>query len=312
MRLLRKVLLFLVPIILIIVSGIYYYAVNNILPYSPIRPHRITKNEITKLYSQGINPAMLGLRYSQFNITVEDSIPLKGWYVFATTDTSFGTLILLHGIASCKESNLGFADTLAHLGYNSILFDLRAHGESGGINCTFGYYEKKDIAAYIDSTLTRYDDVLPIGIYGNSLGSAIALQALELDKRLSCGIVESPFANLRDIVYDYWVRMSGIPLRFISNQALTNSERIAHFVADSVNPAKSAKQIFQPVLVIHGEKDIHVSVEYGKRVYKNLPSPAKEWYSISDADHYNIRKVAGPIYMKTIQEFLMKYLRKQI
>lgn len=287
----------------------YYIAVYHVLPYSPIRPHRISRDEVAKSFPK-TQPRDYGLRSEPLDVDVEDSIKLKGWFVFAKTDTPMGTIILLHGIADSKESLLGFADTLARLGYNCILYDSRAHGESGGTDCTFGYYEKTDVSAYINAATKRFTSLEPFGIYGNSLGAAVAIQTMAIDRRIMCGIVESPFATLREVIYDYWKRLSGLPIRFIPNDALRNSERIAHFVADSVKPEESAKRIGCPVLVAHGDQDKHISIDYGKRVYRNLRSPEKQWYPIHGANHYDLSRVGGEAYFDALRHFLQAHLRK--
>lgn len=290
----------------------YEYAVTNILAYAPIRPHRFSRDEVARFVSRRADPGVFGLRFAPLNVGTDDAVVLKGWFIYAAVPTKpYGTLILLHGIGNCKESLLGMANTFARLGYNCILYDSRAHGESGGMYCTFGYYEKKDVSAVIDDVCKHFDSASPIGIYGHSLGAAVAIQAMAEDKRIRCGVVECPFATLREVVYDYWVRLSHVPLHFIPDQALENSERIAHFRVDSVKPEESARRIDQPVLIAHGEEDRDISILYGKRVFDNLRSFNKVWYPIPDADHNNVSIVGGARYFKMLTRFLKKGLPSQ-
>jgi len=51
-------------------------------------------------------------------------------------------------------------------------------------------------------------------------------------------------------------------------------------------------------------------VEYGKRIYRNLASPVKEWYQLDQGDHYNLARVGGEDYHNRIREFLRNYLKK--
>jgi uncharacterized protein len=291
-------------------SAGYYIAVYHILPYSSIRPHRITREEKTLLYSGHYDPSTFNLKFENLDVLVEDSITLRGWFIHAKGNTGVATIILLHGIANCKESLLGFADTLAQLGYNCILYDARAHGESGGSNCTYGFYEKHDVSAYIDKATKEYAHVGPIAIYGNSFGAAVALQAMAGDKRIRCGIVECSFATLREVAYDYWKRLSHLPIHFIPDAALKNSEKIANFPVDSVKPEESAKQIDCPVLIAHGDQDKNISWEYGMRVFRNIKSPAKEWYLVHGAGHYDVPKVGGSAYFNILIKFLEVHTSK--
>src|SRR5512140_1300003 len=282
-----------------------YVVIEHVLPYSPIRPHRITRAEIVNAVHAEPTPEMFGLRSEPFSITVEDSIGLKGWFLHADSSRPFGTIVILHGIASCKEAMLPTAKTFVRAGFNCIVYDMRAHGESGGQYCTFGYYEKKDLSRYVDSALARFGALVgPVAVMGGSLGAAVALQAMEADPRLCCGIVESPFATLREVVFDYMKRMSGIPVRWISDRALTRSGEIARFPVDSVRPEESARHITQPVMVVHGLQDQHISPEYGKRVYQNLASHDKEWVPVPQASHFNIASVGGEAYKRQILDFM--------
>jgi uncharacterized protein len=289
---------------LLIVGGIgIYIATEYYLPYSPIRPYRITRDEIARVYAQCATPAGFDLKYKTLDIIVEDTLQLKGWFIFARTDSVQGTIVLLHGIGSCKEAWLPIADTLARNGFNSVLFDLRAHGESGGMNCTFGYYEKYDVSAVINETQKRIGDVGPYAVFGHSLGASIAVQAMAVDSRIVCGIAQSPFATLREILHDYWRQMSGISLTCIPDAAIKNTELIAHFTVDSVRPENDARFILHPMMIIHGVLDKKISIEYGKRVYNNLQSPEKEWYPIEKGDHDYLSEIGGKEYYEKIIPF---------
>jgi len=298
----------LLPIFALI--SLYYVAVYRILPYSAIRPYRVTPQDLSTRFPDGALPSNIGLNYSNFDVTVEDSILLKGWFIRSKIDSARGTVIVLHGIGSSKELMLGFANSLANLGYNSILFDSRAHGQSGGINCTFGYYEKYDVKHYIDESLLRFSDVEPIGIYGTSLGGAIALQTMAIDNRIKCGIIASTFGTLREVVYDYFKLQSHLPLKFISDEALDRSQVITNFPVDSIRPEESAKHILQPVLIVHGAQDRNISINYGRRIFNNIASAEKQWYEIPTGDHNNLGSAGGQQYAVTIEEFLHKYLRR--
>ena len=301
-----------IPFVLLLILLIGYlvieYAAQNILAYSPIRPARCTKETLLK-YNNGIyTPDQLNLRYKDFNITVEDTIKLRGWLIFSDSVAAKGTIFLLHGIASCKATMLNTAKLLASFGFNSVIYDSRANGESGGINCTFGFYEQKDLSAYIDSTQSRYPNSAPYGALGNSLGASVLIQTMAKDKRIVCGIAESPFANLRDIIRDYFSRMFYLRINWIPDKALEYSEKIANFSVDSVAPSKSAKNIIQPIMIVHGLRDEHISYKYGKEVFDNIKSNEKVWYPIEAGEHNNLSQVGGGKLNEAIITFFNKHL----
>jgi uncharacterized protein len=285
-------------------------AIEHVLPYSIIRPHRITHDELVKAVHGDVSPEFFGLHSEPFNITVEDTIRLKGWFIHADSSRPLGTVVVLHGIASCKEAMLPRARSFAHAGFNSIVFDLRAHGESGGQYCTFGYREKEDVRRYIDSALARFGPAVgPVVVWGGSLGAAVALQVMESDSRIQCGVVESPFATLREVVFDYMKRMSGISVQWIADAALTRAGEIARFPVDSIRPQESARHVMQPVMVVHGLQDEHISSEYGKRIYQNLCSTDKVWVPVAQATHFTISSVGGEAYKRQMTDFFLNHVR---
>jgi dipeptidyl aminopeptidase/acylaminoacyl peptidase len=307
--------LFTIPAVLIVLLASAWYiadrSMKDYFAYSTIRPERVTKAHILAEHPEDIDPSKKGMRYSDFNITVEDTIHLKGWFVYAAKATSRGTVILLHGISSCKNMMLPLAKELTEQGYNCICYDSRANGESGGINCTFGYYEKHDVSRYIDSAIVRYPRSAPYGIMGHSLGAAVALQAMAIDKRIVCGIAESPFADLKNTLRDYFERMAHIKLDFIPDRALEYSEKIAGFEADSVSPALAAKNITQPIMIIHGLNDEHINSKYGKLDFDNIASAHKFWYPVAGGTHTNLGEAGGEELNKKIKSFFAQYLKPQ-
>lgn len=186
MKLLRNSSIFL---LLLLLTGCL--VTKHILPYAIISPTRCTDEQIRKDFPKGNLPTDYHLRFDTLDIVVRDSIRLKGWFIHSSIEASHGTVIVLHGISSCKEHQLPLAELLTHEGYNVIAFDLPAHGKSEGVYTTFGFYERHDIVTLIDSVLHNYQDVEPIGITGHSLGGAIAVQTMAIDDRIKCGIIQS-------------------------------------------------------------------------------------------------------------------------
>lgn len=307
----KKVIRIVLPVLAILCVGLVVgvnYAIEHILPYSPIRPHRCTREEMALFAPDLQSPAAFTERWDDFDITVEDSIRLKGWFIPSLRQPSQGTIIVLHGIASCRIAMLSIARECVQNGFNCLVYDSRANGESGGLNCTFGYYEKRDVSAYLDSALDRYPGCGPFGIFGDSFGAAVTIQALAVDKRLVCGVAQSPFASLRDVIHDYFRQMFLVPFYFIPDAALKYSERIAHFSVDSVQPALDARKVIQPTLIVHGESDSKVASQYGRTVYDNLASPQRELYLIPAAGHTDLARVGGTEYHKRVLGFFMNYM----
>lgn len=95
------------------------------------------------------------------------------------------------------------------------------------------------------------------------------------DKRLGFGIIESTFSDFRIIVHDYIKHFAGFDIPFLSEYLVYRAEKIAHFDAEQVVPSKSATHIMQPKLMVHGNEDDRINIEYGLLNFENLASSNK-------------------------------------
>ena len=145
-----------------------------------------------------------------------------------------------------------------------------------------------------------------IGLWGQSLGGAIAYQALENDKRLKFGIIESTFSNLETIVHDYSDRMFGFNIEWVDNYALNRAGTMADFKPYEVSPLASAANVTQPMLVAHGTEDENIKFEYGKANFDNLASENKKFLAIKGAGHNTLWQVGGEEYRQQVYQFLAR------
>lgn len=211
-------------------------------------------------------------------------------------------LILVHGIRSSKADFSSIASRMLDSGYNLLAVDLRAHGLSEGKYCTFGAKEKEDISMFVDFLKNEND--LPIGIWGRSLGGAVALQALATDKRISFGIIESTFSSFDKICKDYFKRYAGFRLDWFVDFAIWRTGHLAQFNSDIERPKESCKRITQKILMVHGQDDKFISVDYGKENYESLASKQKEFVEIPNAGHANLWQAGGEQYFKKVFDFI--------
>lgn len=293
MKQLKKFFKYSAIIFSIILISVFIGA-KHIFPYSIISPYKVPTNITAQDHNLNSIP---------IDINTVDNLTLKGLFI-KTKFKSKATLIVVHGIGSCKEHMFPLAKELTNKAFNVFVFDGRAHGKSEGDYCTYGFYEKEDISSIV-SLLLKLNPNEKIGVWGHSLGGAIAIQSLANDNRIVFGIVESTFADLSQIVYDYKKRMlHGIGIRSLSNYILENAGEIAHFNPEKVKPIIDVKNIKQPILFAHGAADERISPDYGKELFNNCTSAQKELIIVPKANHNNIRIVGGKDYLNKIFSFL--------
>ena len=162
---------------------------------------------------------------------------------------------------------------------------------------------KKDIKKVIDY-LSEHENLNHIGIWGQSLGGAIGLQAMGFDKRIKFGIVESTFSEFKTIVNDYFKLHAGFNFTPFSNYLTNRAGSIANFDANEANPLKYSENITQPILMVHGNQDERIDIKYGKANFSKLKSVDKEFLEIDGANHSNVWKVGGDAYFEKTIVFL--------
>lgn len=297
--------MFIVATIIILgLSIIAYSVIENYLPYTAIRPRRVTKEE-TKLRFP--SPVEFGYSVESFSVTTKDTVTLQCQFLSDTKREAKGTIVLVHGIASCKEHMYGVAQWLLPE-YDVIVFDQRAHGESTGLNCTYGAYEKYDVQRIIDTVIEK--NIIQssrIAIMGFSLGAAVAMQAMAIDSRIQCGIFEGGFANFRETCHDYAERKFFVRIPWLFDYVLSKTEKIARFAADTVVPEHEVKKIKNPVLFIHGGQDIHIPLKYAERNYRACGSEDKQLKIFKEAAHHDMADKGGEIY----QDFVLKFFNEK-
>ncbi|MGB0403708.1 MAG: alpha/beta hydrolase [Salibacteraceae bacterium] len=233
-----------------------------------------------------------------------DKVELSCYLTYSSRDIAKGTIILLHGIRSNKECFIGLVNKLSLLGYNSVALDSRAHGGSKGVHCTFGVKEKQDISELINVLEKREGITGNVGVWGQSLGGAIALQAMGIDKRIQFGIIESTFSEFRTITNDYFKYHVGFNIPPLTNYLVYRAGLIANFDPAEACPSKYCININQPILIVHGNQDNRIAIKYAKENFENISGKKKNFIEVEGANHLNVWKVGGDDYFEKAINFL--------
>lgn len=299
MRRLRNFLLILLGMVVVLAAALPFVGPKVIL--HPPRVKGVTELGARR-FSESITCRIIQLR-------PQAGITLVG-FVMAPPEALGGscpTVILLHGISSSKDGYFGIAEELCKKGFRVVGFDSRGHGASEGGCCTYGWHEKRDVSAIIDE-IRKTDPEGRIGVYGNSMGGAIALQAMAADKRITCGVIESTFADFNEAACLRVESFTKLRLDRIVRPLVAMSAGEGNWKPDEVRPDVAARSIRQPVLLVHGTSDEVFPISEGERIFANLASPDKEWFPIDGGHHAYLGRTYGPGYEKRITSFFTRWL----
>jgi dipeptidyl aminopeptidase/acylaminoacyl peptidase len=208
--------------------------------YLGIRPLRITSQ---------ITPKTFGVNYESVQFKTADHLLIKGWYI-PNKNPQAKTIVLLHGYPADKADILP-SRLFLHKNYNLLFFDFRYFGESEGYYSTIGKKEVLDLQAAIQYLKNR--GISSVGVWGFSLGGAVALLTAAKTPEIKAMVAEAPFARLDWMADDYYP----IPgLNYLISQFLKFWSWIfLNMDVNSVNPFQEIEQLKIPILLIYSKSD---------------------------------------------------------
>lgn len=247
-----------------------------------------------------------GATKADFDVRAPDGVELRGWKVRPASPNG-AWVLLFHGVSDNRTGVLGHAEFLLDHGYCVVMMDSRAHGESGGDMATYGWKERNDTVAVADA-LYSTEKVSHLYALGVSMGAAIALQSAAVEPRIEAVVAEDPFADLREVSYDY----AGLHLspllgetlfRPASIFAMEGVAKAGGFDPDKVSPEKAVAARPFPVLLICGTRDFTIPCRHAERVYRAASGP-KELWVVDGAAHASALGRAPAEYEEKIVQFL--------
>jgi pimeloyl-ACP methyl ester carboxylesterase len=263
-------------------------------------------------YPVRTSPAQYGLSFEEVAFSSQDGVELKGW-VLPAQGRSGGqgpAVVVCHGLGASKSD---FVDLAAHLvskSFHVLLFDFRAHGESGGRRCSLGYLEKMDLRAALD-LIGKREGVDPhrIGVYGFSLGGAVAIMTAAERSDIKAVVADTAFSNMEEEATHALTRVYHLPrFPFLSLGKLAYRLMFG-FGLEDISPMSAIGRLRgRPILLIAGVGDETIPDAHAGYLYEAAGQP-KELWLIQGAAHGGTLAAAGPEYERRVEEFFSRALR---
>lgn len=239
--------------------------------YLAIRPVRIISQ---------INPSHYNVPYEKVSFYTKDGLLLKGWFIPSKIKTE-ETIILLHGYPADKGDILP-SRLFLHSTYHLLFFDFRYFGESEGFYTSIGKKEMLDLEAAIDFLGKRGFN--KIGIWGFSLGGAVALMTAVHRPEIKGVVAESSYADLYQMTYDYYPYP--ILKYFLAELTRFWGRLILNMEVKSVSPQNSVKQLSIPILLIHSKEDKVIPYKHSVALAKAAENnPHAEIKTVDNLNH---------------------------
>ena len=238
-----------------------------------------------KSFSKAIVNAKPVYSYETVLLKTKDNLSLEAWYI-KTDSVSKGTLVLFHGLNNSKSGILNEANEFRFMGYDVMLVDFRAHGNSEGNITTIGWKESEDVKLAYDWLVQKGKS--KIFLWGFSMGSVAVIKAVAENKLNVAGIIlEMPFGSLhqhmkgRAPTFGFPKQPFGVLVTF-----WTGVRRGFNGFSFDIN--KYAEQLNCPVLYQWADKDIYVTKTEATTLFNHIGSKQKKMVVYENAIHASL------------------------
>jgi pimeloyl-ACP methyl ester carboxylesterase len=248
------------------------------------------------------SPADFGLEFEEVSFEASDGVPLSGW--FLSGGTRKAVVACGHGLFRSRREVLDRAAFFRQLGYDTLVFDFRRHGKSGGERVTLGYQESRDFEGAVAFLRKRRPDA-PVVLYGVSMGAGAALLAAQRTPAVAAIVADSPFLNFEHTVVHHVKLIFGLPRFPFASELLWFLEMRGGFDREDFDMEAAAAALGErPLLVLAGGDDRRMPPDLQKRVADASKSELSRFVSFEGAGHGAAYRVATEKYQSELRSFL--------
>ena len=253
--------------------------------------HRIPRAPVTDVPDWG--------RITDTRIPAADGGWLEVWRV-DPEGPSRGIVLLAHGWSRNRDRMVKRARIFGELGFTTVMHSARDHGNSSARRLMNAYRFAEDIESVLDWVRE------PVLLYGHSMGAAAAMiAAAHRPRRIRALFLEASYARTRAALRSLYRDYNLIFGLFFAPMVVLWMDIFHRFRMDSVSPARLAREMDVPVLIIHGEADSKFPLRYARDLRDAFPAGRAEFYVGPDAGHSDCSLT--PRYPEAIRSFVDRH-----
>ncbi len=244
------------------------------------------------------DPDKAGIRYDLVAYPSANGRRLTALW-FPAEGPAQGTVVHFHGNFANMSNHFPASFFLSKRGFNLLVFDYQGYGASEGKPNRRNTVE--DGLASVQWALDK--STAPVGIFGQSLGAAVAAVATAREPRVKAVVLESCFTTYRaaskHVLKQNWVTW---PFAWVFPPL---------FVRRTLDPWDAVEKIApRPVFFIHGTADQIVPSWMSEKLYARAKEPKRLWL-IPGAGHMECRRRAGGAYETAVAAFFAEAFKEK-
>ena len=193
--------------------------------------------------------------FEEVQVLSHDGLVLKGKYYHLEDDAPI--IMFFHGYrcSAIRDGNGIFLYT-RKLGFNVLLADQRAHGNSQGKTITFGVKERYDVRSWVEYFTKRFGTKQKIYLSGLSMGGATVLMASDigLPKNVIGILADCPYSSPKAILCSV-IKQMHFPVKMTYALAHLSASWIGQFDVEEASAIEAVRNSQIPTLIIHGDAD---------------------------------------------------------
>ncbi|MGM9892513.1 alpha/beta fold hydrolase [Limosilactobacillus sp.] len=222
-------------------------------------------------------------------------------------------VIILHGFMGRKEKMGEYATMFHRMGYNVLMPDARAHGQSQGKYIGYGWPERYDVRKWSEKLIARNGQQSQIVIFGVSMGGATTMMTsgIPLPHQVKALVEDCGYDSLNAELNYEAGNLYNIPqvirAPLIASLSLINRVKNGFYVHQASSTAMLAHN-HRPMMFIHGSKDTFVPTRMVYQNYAATRGPKRLWI-VKGAKHAASYAKEPHEYPQRIARFLNQYVK---
>lgn len=263
--------------------------------------------EQREMYAEGLAWGAKNKEYMHSVHIQNNGLNLYGEYYDFGCDRC---VMILSGRTESLRYGYYFAIPYSEIGFNVLVVDPRAHGESDGRFNTIGFEESKDDIAWVKFLRDEYNmnTVIFHGICIGAAGGMYAITSENCPDNVKGIVTEGMFANFGESMKNHLIERKK-PVKLV--YPLINFW-MKHYTGHTmdIGPINVIHKLDKPLLMIQSREDKYSTPQYAQKLYDTCQTKSKtiSWHSCGA--HSMLRPTDTELYDNAIKKFIAENFDK--